>query len=68
MISYSAPLTREEKIMVVKRIVFAVLVLGTLAGIIRLLFHVSTIFIEGFVVAFPILAIVFIVQFFRTRY
>lgn len=68
MISYSAPLTREEKIMVVKKIVFAVLVLGALAGIIRLLFHVSTIFIEGFVVAFPILAIVFIVQFFRTCY
>lgn len=68
MISYSAPLTREEKIMVVKRIVFAVLVLGALAGIIRLLFHVFTIFIEGFVVAFPILTIVFIVQFFRTRY
>lgn len=68
MISYSAPLTREEKIMVVKRIVFAVLVLGALAGIIRLLFHVFTIFIEGFVVAFPILAIVFIAQFFRTRY
>ena len=68
MISYSAPLTREEKIMVVKKIVFAVLVLGALAGIIRLLFHVSTICIEGFVVAFPIRAIVFIVQFFRTRY
>lgn len=68
MISYSAPLTREEKIMVVKKIVFAVLVLGALAGIIRLLFHVFTIFIEGFVVAFPILAIVFIVQFFRIRY